>query len=335
MKMALGLALNGLGRTSPNPCVGALLVKGGRVVGHGFHLKSGKDHAEFIAIKNAGQKARGAVLYVTLEPCCHYGKTPPCTDAIIKAGIKKVVISVSKDPNPSVCGKGVKILRKAGIDVVCGICEDEGRFLIQPYLKSRVSNLPYVVLKTACTFDFKITDKNGKSKWITSKESRMFSRNLRSHSDAILTGGGTVLADDPMLSAKNRPLRVILDSGLRTPLSAKVLRDKNVLFVTTDSANVGKFKKFEIFNAGKKINIKKVLLELARRGIRSVFVEAGNALNTSFVKAGVVDKFYIFVAPKIFNGGLDAFSTPVPKFKLVQTRKISDDILFEGYANLY
>lgn len=335
MKKALDLASKRAGFTFPNPCVGAVLVKNGVIVGEGYHVKSGADHAEVMAIKDAGKKAKGSTLYVTLEPCCHYGKTPPCTDAIIKSGIKKVFVAVSKDPNPLVCGKGIRILKNASISVACGLLEKETRFLIQPYLKSRVSPLPYVVLKIACTTNFKIAGGDSDPRWITSLKSRKYARKLRANYDAILTGIGTVLKDNPLLSAKNKPLRIILDSKLRIPLSAKVLRDKNVLLVATDSAMTKRFADFNILKMGRKIDVKKLLVKLGKMGIQSVFVEAGNALNGSFIKSGLVDKFYIFVAPKIFKNGLPAFSGKFPAFKDIRLKEISEDVLFECYRNLY
>jgi diaminohydroxyphosphoribosylaminopyrimidine deaminase / 5-amino-6-(5-phosphoribosylamino)uracil reductase len=334
MKQALALARKGFGKVSPNPCVGAVLVKNGRIVGKGFHKCFGGDHAEVAAIKNAGSKAQRASLYVTLEPCCHFGKTPPCVAAIKDAGIKEVFVAV-KDPNPKVNGKGIRKLRSAGIKVTLGLLEDEAKELLQPYLKALVTPLPYVVLKTACTLDFKIANKNKKSKWITSKKSRDFARRLRSECDAIITGVGTVLKDDPRMTAKSRPLRVILDSNGRTSLNAKVLKDKNVLLVVTDKAKVSKYKGYEVLNMGNKITIKRLLKKLYSKGIRSVFVEAGNKVNTSFIKASVVDKFYLFVASKLFGEGLDAFDVSLPTLKKRKALKIGEDVLFEFFVNLY
>ena len=334
MKQALTLARKGFGKVSPNPCVGAVLVNGGKVVGEGFHKRFGGDHAEIVAIKDAGSKAKNSILYVTLEPCCHFGKTPPCTEAIKNAGIKEVFVAM-KDPNSKVNGKGIQNLRSAGIKVNLGLLKAEAKNLLQSYLKSFATPLPYIVLKTACTLDFKIADKKGKSKWITSKNSRTFARKLRADCDAIITGVGTVLKDDPRMTAKSKPLRIILDSKGRTPLNAKVLKDKNVLLVVTEKAKISKYKDYEVLNMGKKITIKRLLEKLYKMGIRSVFVEAGNKVSTSFIKAGVVDKFYLFVAPKLFYDGLDAFDVPLPGFKKMSAVKIGQDTLFESLVNLY
>ncbi|MFH1720149.1 MAG: bifunctional diaminohydroxyphosphoribosylaminopyrimidine deaminase/5-amino-6-(5-phosphoribosylamino)uracil reductase RibD [Patescibacteria group bacterium] len=315
MKRALSLAREGLGKTSPNPCVGAVLVKSNRVIGDGFHEKAGKDHAEVVAIKKAGETARNSTLYATLEPCCHHGKTPPCVDVIAKAGIKQVFVAM-KDPNPLVNGKGIEALRRAGIEVMVGMMEDEARMLNQPYIKNMTASLPYVVLKTACTLDFKIADANGRSKWITSKEARQYARVLRSHYDAILTGSGTVLADNPMLSAVNKPLRIILGES-KIPSNYNVFRDGNVLVIK------------------KRADLKKLLEDLWKKGVRSVFVEGGNGINNAFVKSGLVDKYCFFVAPKYFGDGLNAFDTPPPKFLRASTAEVGTDELLEGFAKLY
>lgn len=310
IKKALSLAKKGFGQTSPNPCVGAILVKNNKIIGQGYHKKAGKNHAEIAALKNCKKNPKNATLYLNLEPCCHHGKTPPCTDEIIKAGIKKVIIAAI-DPNPLVNGKGIKQLEKAGIKVETGILQKEAKNLNQPYIKYIKTGLPFVTLKIATSLDGKIATKNGESKWITCLKSRKYVHKLRSQNDAILTGINTILSDNPHLGVRHvkgkDPIRIILDSKLRIPLNSKVLRDKNVLLVTTNACNKQKLQKLKaknhkikIFN--KKIDLKKLLKYLGKEKITSVLIESGSEITGSFIDNKLVDKVYFFIAPKIIGG---------------------------------
>ena len=333
-------------RPSPNPRVGAVLVKGGKVVGEGFHEYAGGPHAEIVALKKAGEKARGATLYLNLEPCSHYGRTPPCTQALIAAGVKRVVAAM-KDPNPRVNGNGAKKLEAACISVEFGLMEKEARELNEKWIHYIIRKMPFVTLKAGMSFDGKIAAADGKSKWITSEEARTRARRMRSEYDAILVGAGTVLADDPRLTALGGgdPVRVILDSGLSVPLGAKVFADDNVIIATT--AKGGKAKKavlkrkgvrIWVFGGGSRVNLRALLKKLAENGITSVLVEGGSEVAGSFVSQRLVDKFMFFVAPKILGGkkakgvvGGEGFSlarAPALEFKRVE--RVGPDLLVEA-----
>ncbi|MBC7189335.1 bifunctional diaminohydroxyphosphoribosylaminopyrimidine deaminase/5-amino-6-(5-phosphoribosylamino)uracil reductase RibD, partial [Candidatus Aerophobetes bacterium] len=230
MRLALSLARKGEGKVSPNPMVGAVLIKNGKIVGKGYHRYFGGPHAEVEAIEDAGKKAKGSSLFVTLEPCCHFGKTPPCTDAIIKSGIKEVFVATI-DPNPLNEGKGIRVLKKAGIKVEVGICEKEARELNRWFFKFIKENIPYVIVKSAASLDGKIATFRGDSKWITSEKARRWGKNLRFYADAILVGINTVIKDDPQLlppKKKERFFRLILDTHLNIPLKAKVLENQDI-----------------------------------------------------------------------------------------------------------
>ena len=308
MKRAIELAQRA--RPSPNPRVGALLVKDGTVVGEGFHEYAGGPHAEIVALKKAGKKARGATLYLNIEPCSHYGRTPPCTRALITAGVKKVVAAM-KDPNPRVNGNGARELRKAGVGVEFGLLEREAAGLNEAWIKYIAEKTPFVALKAGMSVDGKITDYAGHSKWITSDEARKHARKMRSEYDAILVGINTVLADDPRLKATSggNPVRVILDSRLRIPLGANVLADNRVIIATTQKCSKAKKAALErkgvrvwVFVDGGRVNIRALLKKLAENEITSVLVEGGSETAASFVKQGLADKFIFFIAPKILGG---------------------------------
>src|SRR4030043_306413 len=250
MKKVLCLAEKGRGRTSPNPMVGAILVKGGRMVGEGYHAKAGEAHAEVVAIQRAREEARGAILYLNLEPCAHYGKTPPCAPQVVKAGVKRVVIGM-EDPNPVVNGKGAEALRKSGIAVKVGVLEKECRRLNEAFCKYILKKEPFVILKIAATLDGKIATRDGNSKWISGEASRRFVHKLRDQVDGIIVGTGTVLKDDPMLTTRikggRNPYRIILDSRLRIPEKAKVIEvsPSKTIIATTELASKDKIEKLE------------------------------------------------------------------------------------------
>ncbi|MCK4353511.1 bifunctional diaminohydroxyphosphoribosylaminopyrimidine deaminase/5-amino-6-(5-phosphoribosylamino)uracil reductase RibD [candidate division WOR-3 bacterium] len=351
MKEVLRLARRGLGATSPNPMVGAVVVKEDKIIGRGYHKCKGEPHAEVIALKQAGPKAKGATLYVNFEPCCHFGVTPPCTKAIIDTGIKEVHISII-DPSPWVNGKGIKELKKAGIKVILGDCEQEAQKLNEVYLKYIKTGLPFISLKAALTLDGKIATLNGESKWITSLESRRFVHRLRSQVDAVMVGIGTVLADDPELTVRlvrgRNPKRIILDSNLRIKHKAKVL-GPGCIIATLKSQKIDGTETWQIKPAchseaaGRKdsngrVDILEVLKRASKSGIQSILIEGGKEVFTEGLANKLVDKIYFFIAPKILGDGVpvvgdlgirklkDALSLSSVKFK-----RLENDILIESY----
>lgn len=353
MRLALRLAKKGVGLTSPNPAVGALIVKGGAVIGKGYHKKAGGPHAEINALSSC-QDPMGATLYVTLEPCCHFGKTPPCVDAVISSGIKRAVIGM-KDPNPLVAGKGIKKLRSAGIEVISGIIEDECRAINEPFIKFITAGMPFVTLKLAMSLDGKIAAYGGDSRWITGIEARGFVHRLRSVHDAVLVGSSTVLADDPELTVRlvkgKSPRRVLADSSFKAPLAAKALRkgldERSPIVLTTEKARPSKIKKARamgietlVLPASKDgIDLKKGLKELGKMGITSVLAEGGGSLAASLVKNRLVDKVLFFYAPVIIGSeGVSSVGTLGVKavknaFRLkgAVMKKFGADFLIEGY----
>ncbi len=321
MQRALELAAKAKGRTSPNPMVGAVVVRDGEVVGQGYHARAGTPHAEVVALKQAGDKARGATLYVTLEPCCHYGRTGPCTEAVIQAGVKRVVVAAT-DPNPLVSGKGIKVLREAGLEVISGVMDNESRQLNEVFNKYITSKLPFVVVKVAMTMDGKIATAAGESQWITCTESRRETHRLRDQYDAILVGIGTVLADDPSLTTRlpdkegRDPVRIVLDGQARTPPRCKMLNQHSpapTYIIVSNSAPPGNIKELEAAGARviplksdqNGIKLTELLKWLGEKQISSLLVEGGSSVHGSFLAEGLVDKVAWFVAPKII-GGYDA-----------------------------
>ncbi|WP_289136829.1 bifunctional diaminohydroxyphosphoribosylaminopyrimidine deaminase/5-amino-6-(5-phosphoribosylamino)uracil reductase RibD [uncultured Brevibacillus sp.] len=316
MDMALGLAKSALGQTSPNPLVGAVVVKDGAVVGMGAHLRAGEPHAEVHALRMAGDSARGATLYVTLEPCSHHGKTPPCADAVVAAGISRVVIAVL-DPNPLVAENGVQKLRDSGLEVTVGVKEEEARQLNEVFFHYITTKRPFVTVKTASTLDGKIASVTGHSRWITGSTARAQVHELRRQYDAILVGVGTVLADDPELTARcngqtygRQPVRVILDSHLRTPLSARVIQGvehvPTWIFTTEESCRE---KREELLAKGVTViavagpmTVDAVLSVLGERGITSLLVEGGAEVNGSFLQARAIQKIVSYVSLKLIGG---------------------------------
>ena len=314
--MACHLALKAAGRTSPNPMVGAVLVRGGKVVATGFHQIAGEDHAEIVALKRAGVRAKGSILYINLEPCSHYGRTPPCSRALIRAGIKEVVAGMT-DPNPLVGGRGFRELRRAGIKVRVGLLEEECRTLNEAFIKHITRHLPFVTLKLAASLDGKIAAVTGDARWISSEASRRMVHELRNQTDAIVAGVGTVLADDPQLTCRipngRNPWRVILDSRLRIPLTAKLLRQpdpERSIIVTSDRSPHQKSCAIESVGAQVwrvrlrrgKIPWTTLLRKLAAKGALSVMIEGGATTAAWALREKAVDKILFFYAPMILGG---------------------------------
>ncbi|HEX9916723.1 MAG TPA: bifunctional diaminohydroxyphosphoribosylaminopyrimidine deaminase/5-amino-6-(5-phosphoribosylamino)uracil reductase RibD [candidate division Zixibacteria bacterium] len=351
MEMVLRLAKKGVGRTSPNPLVGAVIVKNGKIVGTGYHQKIGSPHAETNALKSAGKKGKGATLYVNLEPCSHFGRTPPCVDSIIRNGIREVICATI-DPNPKVNGAGVKQLRQAGIKIKLGVLEDEARKLNEIYFKRITSGFPFVALKIVQTLDGKIATLDGDSKWISQKDSRRFVHSLRKQMDAVLVGVNTVIKDDPKLTTREvkgkNPLRIVLDSEGRIPLNSNLLKknkdNKTVIVVTTNKAG-GKLKnKAQVWkvksNYQNKIDLKVFLKLAAQKGISSILVEGGREIFSSFLKEKLADKIYCFISPKIIGEGISSFGSlnikkikDALKLKDVELKEFSNDILLIGYLD--
>ncbi len=352
MTKVLALAAKARGETSPNPRVGAVLVKNGKIIGEGYHKKAGGPHAEVIAIEDAGDKAKGATLYANLEPCCHKDKrTPPCTRKIIAAGIKKVVVAM-KDPNPKVSGRGITELESAGIRVVSWVLEEKAVILNEYYTKHITTGLPFVILKVAMTLDGKIATPEGESKWITGEKARAAVHVLRGSVDAILSAIGTVKADNPRLTCRTAedrdPVRVIIDPRL------EVRPDSNVLCIPPETIIVTRRDRKEegkkgiltrrgariIEYEGEKVDMKWLLKELGAMGIISLLVEGGSSLNSYCLESGIVDKVMFFVAPKIMGGrnsftavGGSTFRRLEEAYRIedLSVRKVGEDILIEGY----
>jgi len=355
MRMALRLAAKAEGRTSPNPMVGAVVVKNGTVISRGYHKKAGEPHAEAIALTKAGKKAKDATLYVTLEPCSHTNKrTPPCIPLVLQSGVKRVVIAMI-DPNPRVSGGGIKALRKAGVEVVTGVLADEARILNEAFTKHITTGLPFVTLKVAQTLDGKIATAAGESKWITGPSAREEGHKLRNSSDAILVGINTVLKDDPSLTARvpggRDPIRIIVDSRLRTPLNAKVITQKSAaktVIATVDS--MPKDKLVQLLDAGAelllargtrgKVDLKSLMKLLGSHGITSLLIEGGAEINASALRAGIVDKVVLFIAPLLMSGtdSLCSIGGASPlklsqavRLRDVVSRQVGPDLMVEGY----
>lgn len=358
MSRAIELAKSGWGKTNPNPLVGAVIVRNGSIIGEGYHKKIGSYHAEIEALQSLKQDPKGSEIYVNLEPCSHFGKTPPCADALVKAGIKKVVIGMV-DPNPLVSGKGISILKKAGIEVVTGVMEKECRILNEIFIKYITQKMPFVILKSAMTLDGKIATRSGDSKWITNEKSREFVHRLRDRVSAIMVGIDTVLMDNPSLTTRLQksegkdPVRIVIDSKGRIPLDAKVINNLSeapAILVIAEELPKEKLsflsnKNVKVITAGNKegkVDLNKLMKELYKMQIDSILLEGGGNLNYSALESGIVDKILMFIAPKII-GGADA-KTP---FEGLGVEKMSDafslinyelktfgkDILIEGYPS--
>ena len=358
MQRALDLAQRAKGRTSPNPLVGAVIVKDGKVVGEGHHQKAGTPHAEVHALNAAGEDAKGATLYTNLEPCCHWGRTPPCTEALIRSGIVQVYVA-EVDPNPSVAGKGVQQLQNAGIDVHVGICRQEASDLNEVHRKYIQTGKPFVILKTAMSLDGKIATASGESQWITSEASRQRGHQVRDAVDAILVGRGTVARDNPALTTRLQhrngqdATRIVLDSHGRTPPDARIFNAESeagvIVAVTPEapSENVDALEKAgaEVLivpaSHGNKVCFKRLMEILGKREITSVLIEGGSEINGAALAAGIVDKVMCFIAPKLIGGqdapgpiggvGIRSLTDAAHLQRVSVTPVDERDFLIEGY----
>jgi len=337
MKRVLTLAKRGKAWVAPNPMVGAVLVKDGEVVGEGYHRRFGGPHAEINALREAGAKAKGATLYVNLEPCSHYGKTPPCVDALLEAGVSRVVASM-QDPNPKVNGAGFEKLRAAGVKVEVGLLETEARELNQQYMKKAATGWSWVTLKIAQSLDGRIASVTGHSQWISGKQSLRYAHLLRASHDAVLVGSGTVHADNPLLTVRHlrgrNPIRIVLDSKLSIPEDCLIVNTPDQaptwVFARSDAPEpswAGK-PNVEIIrldpDAKGRVPLKRMLREIADRGVGSLMVEGGSRVWTSFLEARVVDKIEVVIAPMIIGHGIDAIED-------LKVLKVSDAIRLEPF----
>ncbi|MBI3609927.1 MAG: bifunctional diaminohydroxyphosphoribosylaminopyrimidine deaminase/5-amino-6-(5-phosphoribosylamino)uracil reductase RibD [Nitrospirae bacterium] len=357
MRWALSLAERGAGRTSPNPMVGAVIVKAGRIVGEGYHRRAGGPHAEAVALKKAGARAKGATLYLNLEPCCHLDKrTPPCVPLIIRSRIKRIVIAM-RDPNPKVNGKAIAILRRAGIQVTEGVLKHKALRLNEVYVKYITTGKPFVISKAAMSLDGKIAFKKGSSTWITGKKARFQAHRLRNQADAVLVGINTVLTDDPRLTTRLSGMRsrdahrIVLDSTLKIPLTARLLTQTSkvkTIIATTRRAHPDKIRALEragatvctVKDRDGQVDLSELMTELGHRGIASVLIEGGGKINASAFRSGIVDKLIWLIAPKII-GDLNAVavlegSVGSDPNQPVLVRNLSitcvgEDVMLEGY----
>lgn len=358
--MALRLAAKGQGTTSPNPMVGALVVRQGKVMGQGFHLRPGTPHAEILALRQAGKRAQGATLYVTLEPCCHLKKrTPPCVPDIVKSGVRRVVIAM-RDPNPAVRGKGIKQLRRAGLSVDVEVARQEAEELNTTYRHWIKTGRPYVTLKAGMTLDGKLATARGESQWITGELSRREVHHLRRDTDAVLVGVGTVLTDDPSLTARaggrfdqlfpRQPLRIVIDSRLRTPIKARILSQQQAaktIIATTSAASAARRSVFQqkgievlvLPSTHEQVSLSALLRELGRRGITSLVVEGGSRVNAAMLKAKLVNRVRLYMAPMLLGGhdakGIIGGHSPARlaqalKLRHMVVRSVGGDLVVEG-----
>lgn len=352
MRLALKLALKAKGKTSPNPLVGALVVKNNRIIGRGFHAKAGRAHAEIIALDQAGKKAKGATLYVTLEPCAHTGRTPPCVNRIIESGIKEVIVGMV-DPNPLNNGRGIALLKQGNIKVRHGVLSDELAGINESFIKYITTRLPFVTVKVAQSLDGRIATYTGDSKWITSDKSRAFAHKIRKDYDAIMVGVNTVLRDNPRLNAWSsgrQPVKIIIDSNLSTPEDANIFsKDSQVIIITLPSRPgqetenrkrlLEKAKIIEVKERSGQINLRDALKKIAQLQITNIIVEGGGTLIGSLFDERLVDKVLFFISPKII-GGKDAISSVMGKgvrrvdqaIKLrgVKFRRFGEELLVEA-----
>ncbi|TET14056.1 MAG: bifunctional diaminohydroxyphosphoribosylaminopyrimidine deaminase/5-amino-6-(5-phosphoribosylamino)uracil reductase RibD [Dehalococcoidia bacterium] len=353
MRKALNLARRGLGKTRPNPMVGALIVRDGEIIGQGYHRRYGGDHAEIIATRDAKGDMSGATLYVTLEPCCHQGKkTPPCLDALLKYNLERVVIG-TVDPNPQVNGKSIEVLRERGVETKVGVLSEECYRLNEVYFKYIQTGIPFVTLKFAQTLDGRIASTTGDSRWISSEPSLKLAHRLRSFHDAVLVGVGTVLRDDPQLTVRQvkgrNPIRIVTDSRLRIPLNSKILGDQEIaptIIATTSQADRGKSSALmqmgiEILMVGEdkegEVDLEDLLKKLGQRDFSSILVEGGATLITSLIRQELADRFIVILAPKIMGKGIDAVGDlgisdveRALKLSLVKTYRSGEDLVIEA-----
>lgn len=366
MREALRLAESMRGRTSPDPMVGAVIVKEGEIISRGYHAEVTTPHAEVFVLEKAGKKAKGATMYVNLEPCCHFGNNPPCTTPIIESGIKKVVAAM-QDPNPLVSGKGFGELKEGGVEVEVGVLEEEAKRLNEMFIKYITTERPFVILKSAMSLDGKIATKTGESFWITGMGARRYVHRLRSQVDAVMVGMGTIIKDDPELTVRDvglpgqgevppefkpkNPQRIILDGRARIPLTAKVIKKdpSQTIIVTGKNAPADKVKHLK--NAGVEVltledidglvDLDKLMVELGKKKITSLLIEGGGRVNAGAIKSGIVDKVIFFLSPKIIGGqkaptpvegeGIELLSQAI-NIRDVRVKKVDGDILIEGYV---
>ena len=371
MKIALGLAEKGLGRTSPNPAVGAVIISGGRIIGAGWHKKAGRPHAEIEAIKDAGLRPRaqgarkgkkGLRMYVTLEPCDHYGRTPPCTDAILRYGIKEVVIAM-KDPNPINNGRGIRKLRRNNVTVKVGVCLDEAGRLNESYVKYVTKGMPFVTAKAAQSIDGKIATQTGDSKWITDEPARRYVHILRGQVDAVMVGANTIFKDDPLLTSRSgpgimtsgprqrQPLKVVVDGKLKISESSRIFSKDSparVIIATTNNASRKRIKIFQgkgsevlvVDDGSGGVDLKKLMKVLASEGVTSVLLEGGGETLASAFKQDIIDKAIFFISAKVIGGraavtsvegeGINRVKNAI-KLKDVKIERINNDFLIKGY----
>lgn len=354
MNLAMRLALKAKGKTSPNPMVGALVVKNGKIVGRGYHKKAGMSHAEIIALDEAGKNSQGATLYVTLEPCTHFGKTAPCVNRVVNSGVKEVVVGMI-DPNPLNNGKGINIIRQHKIKVEVGFFEERLKRMNESFVKYITKRMPFVTVKTAESLDGRIATKTGDSKWITSDKSRLFAHKIRQDYDAIMVGVNTVLRDNPKLDAwfsKQHPIKIVVDSQLSTPQDANIFSANSQVIIVTLPSMPGqetenrkilpqKARILEVREKDGQINLRDMFKKLARLEITNILVEGGGTLNGSLFNERLVDKILFFISPKII-GGKDSISSVMGagisrmeqaiKIKEAKLRRIGEDFLVEGYV---
>jgi diaminohydroxyphosphoribosylaminopyrimidine deaminase / 5-amino-6-(5-phosphoribosylamino)uracil reductase len=359
MRLAIEQAKKGRHRTFPNPLVGCVIVKDKNVISSGFHQRFGGPHAEVLALKKAGKKAKGAVLFVTLEPCSYHGKTPPCTDIIIKSGIKELICACN-DPNPLNNGKGIRALRAAGLKVTCGLLQEQAKRLNPDFIKRMKAKRPFVTLKLAQSMDGKIATRKNDSKWISSEKSRGFVQVLRKGHDAVMVGINTVLYDDPLLTIRNKakscpqktrqPVKIIVDSTLKTPARSRVLSGLSpgtTIIATAQEASAGREKALRekgvdiirVSRDKRGINLTALMKSLVEKGINSVLLEGGGELAASMLEVELVDRVYFFISPIIIGGrdsvnsvagaGADKISNAVKLFN-IETKRIDKDILVKA-----
>lgn len=355
MKLALNLALKGEGRTNPNPVVGAVVVKSGEVVAKGYHQKAGLPHAEIIALRKAGDMARGADLYVNLEPCCHHGRTPPCTEAIIASGIKKVILGI-RDPNKLVSGRGIRFLRKKGVEVVVGVLRRDCEKINEPFIKYITTGRPWVILKSAFSLDGKIATRTGDSRWITGPQARAYAHRLRSRVDAVLVGAETVRLDDPQLTVRPKkkgvqnPTRIVVAGKTNISASAKIFNNahkERVIYAATASLSLSEKKKIQgigvevliIKRKKDQVDLSLLMGKLGDMGVSSVMIEGGSEISGTAFKEKLVDKVIYFLAPKIIGGknapgpiggqGIAKLKEFV-KVKEMSVARLGNDLVIEG-----
>ncbi len=356
MEMAFGLAERARGRSSPNPLVGSVVVNRGTIVGHGYHREAGTPHAEILALQEAGPRSAGGTIYITMEPCVHWGRTPPCVDALIRSGLRKAVIS-AYDPNPLVHRKGVERLRRSRMNVVVGLLEERNAAMNEAYVKYITQKVPFVTLKAALSLDGKIACRSRDSKWISSDSTRNYVHLLRGEHDALLVGVNTLVADNPRLTVRHpnwggkKVTRVILDSGLRTPLQSRILSTLSrgeILIFARRGASPSKAEALTKKGAeiaflggrGKNLGLGSVLAELGRREIASVLVEGGSQILTSFIEKKLADKIVLTLSPKLIGGreapgflegeGVDRVGRALPVRK-TRAFRLDEDLILEGY----